>query len=237
MLYRLPEVKAAIAESKPVFVTEGEKDADALVTAGSVATWNAEGAAQPGQAPKWRKDYSEQLRGAIVTVIADKDDAGRAHAEHIVKELTSIAAYVRLVEPLSGKDAYDHLAAGHHARDFAEVGAQGQQSPPDAKPIKLDAAHAVFKRWLGDDYDLGALDAVLAGAAVERLDGDPLWLLIISSSGNTKTRPYSRSAVSVQSSSPRSHPKVRSCRPQPNETAARAPPGGCSGKSASAAFW
>jgi hypothetical protein len=28
---------------------------------------------------------------------------------------------------------------------------------------------------------------MLAAAAVERLDGDPLWLLIISGSGNTKT--------------------------------------------------
>jgi hypothetical protein len=28
---------------------------------------------------------------------------------------------------------------------------------------------------------------VLAAAAVERLDGDPLWLLVISGSGNAKT--------------------------------------------------
>jgi hypothetical protein len=51
----------------------------------------------------------------------------------------------------------------------------------------LKQAHEVFKRWFGHDYDLDALDAMLAAAAVERLDGDPLWLLIISGSGNTKT--------------------------------------------------
>jgi hypothetical protein len=55
------------------------------------------------------------------------------------------------------------------------------------EPIKLDQAHEVFRRWLGEDYDLDALDAVLAAAAVERLDGDPLWLLLISGSGNAKT--------------------------------------------------
>jgi hypothetical protein len=47
--------------------------------------------------------------------------------------------------------------------------------------------HEVFRRWLGDDYDLEALDATLAAAAVEKLDGDPLWLLIVSGSGNAKT--------------------------------------------------
>jgi hypothetical protein len=51
----------------------------------------------------------------------------------------------------------------------------------------LKQAHEVFKRWFGHDNDLDALDAMVAAAAVERLDGDPLWLLIISGSGNTKT--------------------------------------------------
>ncbi|MGK9280875.1 hypothetical protein KXR73_09385 [Micrococcus luteus] len=51
----------------------------------------------------------------------------------------------------------------------------------------LKDAHQVFRRWLGEDYDVQALDAVLAAAAVERLDGDPLWLLVISGSGNAKT--------------------------------------------------
>jgi hypothetical protein len=51
----------------------------------------------------------------------------------------------------------------------------------------LDNAHDVFRRWLGEDFDLDSLDAMLATAAVERLDGDPLWLLLISGSGNAKT--------------------------------------------------
>ena len=53
--------------------------------------------------------------------------------------------------------------------------------------MTLAEAHTVFRRWLGDDYDTDALDAVLAAAAVEHLDGDPLWLLLISGSGNAKT--------------------------------------------------
>jgi hypothetical protein len=145
VLYRLPEVKVAIAESRTVFVAEGEKDADALVAAGVVATCNTEGAWQPGQTPKWRKDYTEQLRGAMAAVVAHEDDPGMARAKHIVKELTGVAAHVRLVEPLSGKDAYDHLQAGWHVDEFVEVfdQLQANESPSDDQA----AAEAVKERF------------------------------------------------------------------------------------------
>src|SRR5690606_9997833 len=51
----------------------------------------------------------------------------------------------------------------------------------------LAAAHDAYRRWFGDDYDLTALDCVLAAAAAERLDGDPAWLLVVSGSGAAKT--------------------------------------------------
>ncbi len=54
-------------------------------------------------------------------------------------------------------------------------------------PGTLAHVHTVFRRWLGDEYDLAALDIVLAAAAVEKLGGDPVWLLVISGSGNAKT--------------------------------------------------
>jgi DNA-binding transcriptional ArsR family regulator len=58
---------------------------------------------------------------------------------------------------------------------------------PGGYPITLKDAHDVFGRWLGAEYDTDALDATLAAVAVERLDGDPLWLLLISGPGNAKT--------------------------------------------------
>lgn len=64
----------------------------------------------------------------------------------------------------------------------------------DEQPVRahpeldaLSAARDVFRRWLGAEYDLGALDAVLATAAVHNLGGDPPWLLVVSGSGNAKT--------------------------------------------------
>lgn len=51
----------------------------------------------------------------------------------------------------------------------------------------LDDVHGVFRRWLGSEYDLAALDVTLATLAAERLLGDPLWTLLVSGSGNAKT--------------------------------------------------
>ncbi|MBS1897167.1 MAG: bifunctional DNA primase/polymerase [Actinobacteria bacterium] len=69
------------------------------------------------------------------------------------------------------------LAARHAAPEPA----------PRPAPVSLTAAHDVFRGWLGVDYDLEALNAVLAAAVIERMDGDPAWLLLISGSGNAKT--------------------------------------------------
>jgi len=57
--------------------------------------------------------------------------------------------------------------------------------PTTSQP--LADAHATFKKWLGQDYDTDVLDLTLAASAAERLTGDPLWLLVISGSGNAKT--------------------------------------------------
>ena len=59
------------------------------------------------------------------------------------------------------------------------------QSSPSGQP--LADAHAAFKKWLGEKYDMSVVDATASAAAAERLGGDPLWLMVISGSGNAKT--------------------------------------------------
>ena len=59
VLYRLPEVVAAIAAGDLVFVCEGEKDANGMRAAGMTATTWTEGAWKPDQKPKWRAEYTE----------------------------------------------------------------------------------------------------------------------------------------------------------------------------------
>ncbi len=95
-----------------MYVVEGEKDADAIVAAGGVATTNV------GGAGKWKAAYGEVLRGADVVIVADQDEPGRRHAEQVRKSLTDVAASVRVVVAKEGKDASDHLAAGYTLDEF-----------------------------------------------------------------------------------------------------------------------
>ncbi|MFR9806451.1 hypothetical protein ACL02T_29805 [Pseudonocardia sp. RS010] len=122
VLYRLPTVLAAVAAGERVWIAEGEKDADALAAVGAVGTCNAGGAAAEGaQHDRWLPQYTETLRGAHVVIVQDLDDAGRQHAAHLLDQLTGVAASVTVVRPITGKDASNHLAAGHRLDEFEPV--------------------------------------------------------------------------------------------------------------------
>ena len=114
VLYRLPLVLSAVKAGHPIYIPEGEKDVHALEDAGVVATTN------PGGAGKWRDEYSATLRGADVVIVADKDKAGREHAEQVRASLEGVAKSVRIVEPSAGKDSYDHLAAGRNVSELID---------------------------------------------------------------------------------------------------------------------
>lgn len=53
--------------------------------------------------------------------------------------------------------------------------------------MTMARVHDVFRTWLGMAYDVDALNVVLSTQAAQQLDGDPLWLLLITGSGNAKT--------------------------------------------------
>ena len=112
---------AAARAGETVYIAEGEKDVHALERAGAVATCN------PGGSGKWRGDYTSALVGAQVIIVADRDPAGRKHAVKVAASLAGVAASVRIVEAATGKDAADHLAAGHGLEDFLPVGQPGQR--------------------------------------------------------------------------------------------------------------
>lgn len=117
VLFRLPEILAAIAGGKFIFVCEGEKDVLAMVQRGLSATCN------PGGAGKWQDCYTKILRGADVVIIADKDKAGREHAQLVAGKLRGVAKSVRVIElpDTNGKpvkDAADFFAAGGTAENL-----------------------------------------------------------------------------------------------------------------------
>jgi hypothetical protein len=109
-LYHLDE----IVNSEPdqiIWITEGEKDADAIRAAGGIATTQ-------GGANDWKPEFAQHLRGRYVRVCQDNDGPGRKTACQILLDLKGVAAEALLREAAKGKDAYDHLEGGFGLEDF-----------------------------------------------------------------------------------------------------------------------
>jgi len=106
VLYNLPAVIAA----HTVYIVEGEKDADNLKGLGFVATTSPMGAS------KWKRSYTETLRGKNVIIIPDNDAAGRKHVETVCLALKGNAQSVKIARltgvPNKG-DVSDYLAEAH----------------------------------------------------------------------------------------------------------------------------
>ena len=143
---RVPYRLAQLVSAEPnvvVFIVEGEKDVDLLVSHGLVATTNVSGA------KKWRDYYSDYLIARNVVVIPDNDDAGREHALNVAGSLHGKAASIRIVElpglPPKG-DVSDFLNAGYTVDQLLAITDRTadwtptltlhtEVSVPDAKPV------------------------------------------------------------------------------------------------------
>ncbi|MGE5296473.1 MAG: AAA family ATPase, partial [Solirubrobacterales bacterium] len=108
-LYELPSLLARPEET--VYVTEGEKAADAAGWLGLLATTSPHGSGSAGKAD-WRP-----LAGRDVVILPDNDEPGRAYARTVVSILHALQppARVRIVElpGLATKgDMYDWVESG-----------------------------------------------------------------------------------------------------------------------------
>lgn len=120
VLYRLPELKEAIAKGKTVYIVEGEKDVDRMAEFSHVATCNYEGAC------KWRDGYSSHFTGATVIIVADRDEPGYQHAKMVKASLLKAGVRsVQVMQPAVERakaDISDHFAAGYGIDDLVPLG-------------------------------------------------------------------------------------------------------------------
>ena len=133
-----------IADNPVVYYVEGEKDVLAVEAAGSTAVCHAQGAGKVGLVDL------EPLSGKTVIVVADKDESGRRNAEQVADALAGIAADTTIVEARTGKDAADHIAAGH---DLSELVVVAESKPSSGEPAPrlwraTDLAEAQRLEWL-----------------------------------------------------------------------------------------
>ncbi|WP_434158795.1 toprim domain-containing protein [Rhodococcus sp. BGS-1C] len=129
-----------VVDATVVYVCEGEKDVLAAESIGLTATCTSMGAGKAHLA-----DLTP-LYGKTVVIVADRDEAGRKHAEQVA-ELLDGKAGVTIVEPAVGKDLADHVAAGLGADDLivtatpatTEVNS-AHAEPAEDKPERKGAA-------------------------------------------------------------------------------------------------
>jgi 5S rRNA maturation endonuclease (ribonuclease M5) len=115
VLYNLPAVLKAKENSEPIWVVEGEKDADTLIKMGICAT------TMPNGAGTWLQIHTESLAGAVVEIIADNDEAGLEHAKSVFQELTESGCDVQVWTASKGKDITDHLGQGGKIDELVSV--------------------------------------------------------------------------------------------------------------------
>lgn len=118
-LYRPDVIRWAIDTHQVIYLTEGEKCADAFHARKIPATTSPDGAwTQADQRGKWRPEYTEMLRGADLTIVADRDAQGKAHAENVATAVIDVVHSLEIVYAATDKDAADHFAAGYSLVDF-----------------------------------------------------------------------------------------------------------------------
>jgi uncharacterized protein (DUF927 family) len=123
VVYNLP----AVLQAENVLVLEGERDVESARTLGMVATTNC------GGAGKWRNEYNTTLKSKNVTIIPDRDEAGRKHGQQVADALFGVAASLKILELPHGKDLSEWLEAGGQK---AELLALIEQAPAWAPPAR-----------------------------------------------------------------------------------------------------
>ena len=121
VLYHHTQLLEAIAAGSPVWIVEGEKDADNAIAAGLVATTNAQGA---GSFPE---ELIDVFAGATVKVVVDRDAAGYKRGVTMHRLLKGVAASVTLLRPAVDEDKSDlsdHLEAGLGVDELEEITAR-----------------------------------------------------------------------------------------------------------------
>lgn len=192
VLYRLPEVIAAVRDGRTIWIVEGEKDADRLVRLGEVATCNFDGAG------KWKAVYNQALSGAAhVVIVRDRDAPGRAHAASVAGSVGAAVRRLDIREALEGNDVSDHLAAGHGLDELLPVDPSHDTAEdlypaseaPDGEPETGRLAGLAARYVAGGSFVLDSPETVLS---VWGEDDQVLWargesLLLVGPPGVGKT--------------------------------------------------
>jgi hypothetical protein len=90
--YKLPDLQQATAAGRVVYITEGEKAADALGSLKVVATTSHAGSGN------WSPELNQYFAGANVVIVPDNDVSGWGYATKVVEALLPVAKSIRVLD-------------------------------------------------------------------------------------------------------------------------------------------
>ena len=172
VLYNLPAVIKAKSNGEPIWVVEGEKDADTLIKMGICAT------TMPNGAGTWLPIHTEVLAGAIVEIVADNDEAGLEHAKSVHQELTDAGCDVQVWTCARGKDMTEHVSAGGKIEELLAVNLESIVVSDEVQPKPNSDTHE--GRAMAEIYDVLSRDDMSESQKLNRAQ------LIISRATSTK---------------------------------------------------
>lgn len=121
VLYRMPELLKAIQDKQVVFLVEGEKDANRLLSDKLMATTSF-------ITSEWSDEFTKVLKDADVVVLYDMDKAGCTRRDLLCEKLFGNVKRLRVVTlpgleftESHGKDVTDWLAMGHSVHELVEL--------------------------------------------------------------------------------------------------------------------
>jgi hypothetical protein len=149
--YNLPGIYNAVMSGEPLYIFEGEPDAEAA------AEWGLVGTTAPEGAGKFSEALVPYFRGADVRVNQDDDQPGAEHAEQVASMLHGTARSVKLLPSLpnpDGKLSWDFR--DWHSPDYSPALFRARAAMPRER--HADLCHglrvAIFVR--PDEYPSGA---------------------------------------------------------------------------------
>lgn len=156
ILYHLSLLEAVPAgQGTTIFLVEGEADVHAIEAEGGHATTAPQGS------DSFHKVDVSPLKDHSVVCVVDKDDAGEKWAVQVATALEGVAARYRFVRAKEGKDATDHIAAGHSLSDFEPY------QPVDVPEPTVTAFRKTFVTRSGL-RDLPPVEPLIAGVMSRR---------------------------------------------------------------------
>lgn len=139
VLYNLPEVIQGIAEGKPIFLVEGEKDADKLRSYGLVASTAPESL-------QWNDTFTEVLQNGHVVILYDLDKTGVQRRDMICDKLYGKVKRLRVVDlpgleyrESHGQDISDWLKLGNTTSQLLELLEKAPDYAPSPQKGKIRA--------------------------------------------------------------------------------------------------